>query len=115
MCIVYILNKLPRYLSICIILTTLDLLNKFQSQTVPPIAAGSVKLTDWLIREAEETLENNTWYPKKGIGNRDPMQRVNYQISLYPPHKNRKIERRVKKTSGDLWSRKSGKNEGWHK
>ena len=25
------------------------------------------------------------------------MQRVNYQISLYPPHENRKIERRVRK------------------
>ena len=25
------------------------------------------------------------------------MQRVNYQISLYPLHKNRKIERRVRK------------------
>ena len=37
---------------------------------------------------------------------------TNYQISLYTPHENKKIERRVRKTSEDKWrSRKSGKNE----
>ena len=43
---------------------------------------------------------------KKGIGNGNPMQKVNYQISLYPPHENRKIERRVRKRSAEkqeLW------------
>ena len=34
---------------------------------------------------------------RKAIGYGDPMQRVNYQISLYPPHENRKIEKRVRK------------------
>ena len=30
------------------------------------------------------------------------MQRVNYQIALYPPHENREIEG-VRKTSADQW------------
>ena len=30
------------------------------------------------------------------------MQRVNYQISLYPPHENRKIERRVRKIHHEI-------------
>ena len=77
------------------------------------ITAGSVKLLDWLIREAEETVENNIRGPiRKAIGNWDLMQRVNYQISLYPPHENKKIERVRKRYP---WrSRKSRKNEGWH-
>ena len=60
--------------------------------------AGSAKLPDWLIREAEETLENNIrGLQTKVIGNGDPMQSVIYQISLYPPHENRKIEIIVRK------------------
>ena len=56
------------------------------------ITAGSAKLPDWLIREAEETLENNIRGPtRKAIGNGDLIQRVNYQISLYSPDENRKI------------------------
>ena len=48
--------------------------------------------------EAEETLANNIRGPiRKVIRNGDPMQRVNYQISLYPPHENKKIERRARK------------------
>ena len=39
------------------------------------------------------------------------MQRVNYQISLYPTHENRKSK---KKTSYQWRSMESGKNEGWH-
>ena len=58
------------------------------------ITAISAKLHNWLIREAEETFENNIRsHIKKAIGNGDPMKRVNYQISVYPPHENRKIER----------------------
>ena len=65
---------------------------------VHPITSG---------KEAEET--------RKAIGNGDLMQKVNYQISLYLLHENRKIERKLRKTSGDQWrSKKSGKNEGWH-
>ena len=65
---------------------------------VHSITAGSAKLPDWLITEAEETLENNIRGPiRKAIGNGAPMQRVNYQISLYSPHENRKIERRERK------------------
>ena len=53
---------------------------------------------------------------RKEIGNGDPMQSVNYQISLYPPLEDRKIERRVRKTYTDqLRSRKSGKKEGTSK
>ena len=50
--------------------------------------------------------------------NGDPMQRVNYQISLYPPHENRKIERSVRKRHQqigeevrNLERRKDGKNK----
>ena len=71
------------------------------SNAIPehPITAGSAKLPDLLIREAEETMENNI---RKAIGNGDPMQRVNYQISLYPPHEERKVERRVRKIHQEL-------------
>ena len=49
-------------------------------------------LQDWLIRKAEDTLEKNIRGPtRKAIGNGDPMQRVDYQISLYLPYENRKI------------------------
>ena len=30
------------------------------------------------------------------------MQRINYQISLYPPHENTKIERKVKKRHQEI-------------
>ena len=33
--------------------------------TVHPITAGSAKLRDWLIMEAEETLENNIKGPQE--------------------------------------------------
>ena len=46
------------------------------------------------------------------------MQSVNYQISLYPPHENRMIERRVRKRLqqisgevGDLERTKDGTNK----
>ena len=53
-------------------------------------------------------MENNIRGPiRKAIRNGDLVQRVNYQISLYPPHENRKIERVRKSTnssgSGALW------------
>ena len=65
---------------------------------VHPITACSAKLPDWLISEAEETLKNIIRRAtRKTIGNWDLKQRVNYQISLYPPHENKKIERRVRK------------------
>ena len=38
---------------------------------------------------------------RKAIGYGDSMQRVNYQISLYSPHENRKIERKVKRKTSD--------------
>ena len=67
---------------------------------VHPITVGSAKLQDWLIRKMKNNLENN----------------IRGQISLYPTHENRKIEKKsTKKTSADqLRSWKSGKNEGWH-
>ena len=41
-------------------------------------------------------MKNNIRSPtRKAIGNWDLMQRV--QISLHPPHENRKIERRARK------------------
>ena len=38
-----------------------------ESNTIPvhPITAGSAKLPDWLIREAEEFLENNIRGPQE--------------------------------------------------
>ena len=63
----------------------------YESNATPvhPITAGSAKLPDWLIREAEETLENNIRGPTtKAIG---------YTISLHPQHENSKIERIVRK------------------
>ena len=38
-----------------------------ESNAIPvhPITAGSAKLPDWLIREAEETLENNIRGPQE--------------------------------------------------
>ena len=57
-------------------------------------------------------MENNKEHTRKAIGYGDLMQRVNYQISLHPPHENRKSN---KKTTADQErSKKSGKNEGWH-
>ena len=39
---------------------------------------------------------------RKAIGNGDPMRRVNDQISLYPPHENRKIEGRVREIHQEI-------------
>ena len=43
-----------------------------ESNAIPvhPITAGSVKLPDWLVREAEESLEYNVRGPHKK-GNRE--------------------------------------------
>ena len=38
----------------------------------------------------------------KAIGNRDPIQRVNYQISLYPPYEKEKIGKRVRKRHQEI-------------
>ena len=63
-------------------------------------------------------MENNIRGPiGKAIGNWGPMQRVNYQISLYSPHENRKVERRVRKRHqqisgvGNLEGTKDGTNK----
>ena len=80
--------------AMCIVAHQSELIGAIYEIPSHPITTGSVKLPDWLIWEAEETLENNTRGPtRKAIGNRDPMQRVKYQFSLYHPHENRKVER----------------------
>ena len=71
-------------------------------------------LPDRLIREAEENMENNIRGPQESrLETGIPFQGSTTKISLYPPHENRKIEKKGKrKTSADQWrSRKSGKNE----
>ena len=70
-----------------------------RSNAIPvhSITAGTAKLPDWQIMEAEGTLGNNIRGPtRRAIGDGDPMRRVNFQIRLYPPHENRKIERRLR-------------------
>ena len=39
------------------------MLDALRGYPVHPITAGSAKLPDWLIRETEETLENNIRSP----------------------------------------------------
>ena len=70
-----------------------------ESNAIPvhPITAGSAKLPDWVIREAEETFESNI---RKAIRNGYLMQRVNSQISLYPPHENKKLISEVRNREG---------------
>ena len=60
-------------------------------------------------------MENNIRGPQeKAIGYGDSMQRVNYQISLYSPYENKKIERRVRKRhqkiSGEVGNLERTKN-----
>ena len=56
----------------------------------------------WPIREAVRPWKIIRGPIRKAIGNRDPMQRVNYQIPLYPPYENRKNERRARKRHQEI-------------
>ena len=69
---------------------------------VPPITAGSAKLPCWPIREAVRPSKIIRGHIRKAIRNGDPMQKVNYQISLYPPHENGKIKRSVSKRHQEI-------------
>ena len=53
--------------------------------------------TERVKEEVGADTRINVRLSKKAKGNGDPMQSVNYQISLYPRHENKKIERRVRK------------------
>ena len=63
---------------------------------MPPITTGSVKLTEWPIREAIRPWKIKRGAHKKGNRKRRSHAESQQPHSLYPPHENRKIEIRVR-------------------